>query len=667
MCGIAGFLDPSARLGSTEARARLRGMTQAIAHRGPDSDGHLTESAGTGGVWAGLGHRRLSILDLSPNGAQPMASACGRYVIAFNGEIYNYRDLRSELEAAGAGPWRGHADTEVLLALIARHGVAAALQRCDGMFALALLDRERRILTLARDAFGEKPLVYGMWDGVVLFGSELKALRAWPGFAPDEDAEALTEFFAYGCIPAPRTIHRGVFKLPPAHLLDLDATALRTGQMPNPHPWWDMVGSALAARAQPFTGDSAEAATAVGAALARSVARRMVSDVPLGALLSGGIDSSLTTALMQAASDRPVKTFTIGMDAEGYDESPQAEAVARHLGTEHRTLRLTPTEVQSAIPELAGVHDEPFADSSQLPTLLVARMARSEVAVVLSGDGGDEIFAGYNRHFVVPQMWRRLAGWPVGLRGMAGAGLGAVPPGLLTGAVRLAGPLAPRDLHAGRAGEKLHKLASLIGAPDPSALHDRLLRTGDPRAVLANRGDCPPLPARADPRTADLPLAEALMLFDTGQYMPDDVLAKVDRASMAVSLETRTPFLERELFTLAWSLPMSLKVQNRTGKAVLRDLLYRHVPKDLVDRPKAGFTMPVGRWLRGPLADWAESLLNVNALTQSSIFDVESVRRLWSQHRTGSRNHETALWAVLMYQAWRADQTVARGLPCVGN
>jgi asparagine synthase (glutamine-hydrolysing) len=656
MCGIVGFLDAGARLAPAEAKTRLRDMTQAVAHRGPDAYGHLIETGSVGGVWAGLGHRRLSILDLSEAGAQPMQSTCGRFAIVFNGEIYNFPELRIELEAEGAGPWRGHSDTEVLLALIARHGVEAALQRCDGMFALALLDRAHRRLTLARDAFGEKPLAYGLWDGVLLFGSELKALRAWPGFAPEEDQDALAEFLSYACIPAPRTIYKGIFKLPPAHLVEIDTEMLRGAELPDPRPWWDQTAAALAARTKPFAGDFEAAASAVGEFLTCSVKRRMISDVPLGALLSGGIDSSLTTALMQAASDRPIKTFTIGMDEPGYDESEHAAAVARHLGTEHQSLRLTTSEVQASIPDLAMIHDEPFADSSQLPTFLVARMARGEVAVVLSGDGGDELFAGYNRHFKVPDLWTRIRHFPAPLRGAAGAAIRALPPRFLTGAVQLAGPLAPRELRAGRAGEKLHKLAGLLGARDAAALHDMLLRTGDPRAVLGAGAYPAPLPDRADPRSDSLTLAEKLMLFDTAHYMPDDVLSKVDRASMAVSLETRTPFLERDLFALAWSLPMHFKARGGIGKAVLRNLLYRHVPRALVDRPKAGFTVPVGRWLRGPLNDWAESLISPEALARTGVFDTAAVRRLWAQHVSGRRDHETALWTVLMYQGWRAAQ-----------
>jgi asparagine synthase (glutamine-hydrolysing) len=660
MCGIAGFLDPYARLSSSEAMKRLGLMTKAIAHRGPDADGHLTEAGSVGGVWAGLGHRRLSIIDLSETGAQPMTSACGRYSIVFNGEIYNYLEIRSDLEAKGGGPWRGTSDTEVLLDLISRQGVEAALKLCDGMFAIALIDREKRLLTLARDAFGEKPLAYGLWEGVLLFGSELKALRAWPGFAAEEDQEALAEYVAYSCIPAPRTIYRGIFKVPPAHYVEIGWEALRTGRLPAPKAWWDRTEAALTARDKPFTGSADDALVALSSVFADSVSRRMVSDVPIGALLSGGVDSSVTTAFMQAVSDRPVKTFTIGMDEAGYDESAHAEAVARHLGTEHRSFRLTPLEVQAAIPALAGVSDEPFSDSSQLPTFLVARMARDDVTVVLSGDGGDELFAGYNRHFRVPNLWQRLSRHPKGLRRAIGAAIRAVPPNVLTEATRLAGPLAPRDLRAGRAGEKLHKFAGLMAAGNRMELQDLLLRTGDPIALLDGGRDSEQWNRRFDARAEQLPFAEALMLFDTGHYMPDDVLAKVDRASMAVSLETRTPFLNRELFSLAWSMPMPLKARGNTGKAVLRDLLYTKVPRDLVDRPKAGFAVPVGRWLRGPLLDWAESLLSPEQLAKTNVFDAINVQKLFEDHRSGRRDNETALWTVLMYQSWRAAQSASQ-------
>ena len=656
MCGFTGLLDPRHGLSADAARARLRAMAYAIHHRGPDAEGIVIEETAGGAAWAGLGHRRLSVLDLSAAGAQPMVSRCGRYMIAYNGEIYNYRDLRAELEARSARGWRGHSDTEVLLEGIARDGVAATLARLDGMFAFALIDRETRTLTLARDAFGEKPLVYGIWGGVLLFGSDLRALRAWPGFAPEEDPQARAALMQYGYIPAPATIHMGICKLAPAHMIEICPEAVLAGTLPAPVPWWDMAGEALAARQDPFEGDFEAAVDAVETTFARSVARRMVSDVPLGALLSGGVDSSLTTAFMQRTSDVPAHSFTIGMDEEGYDESPHAEAVARHLGTRHETLMLSPAEVLEEVPGIAARYDEPFADSSQLPTYLVSRLARGHVTVALSGDGGDELFAGYNRHFHGPRMWAHMQRVPCGLRAAAGGGLGAVPPGVLTALVRAAGPLAPRDLAAGRAGEKLHKLARLLGARDRAAFQDALLRTGRAEAVLAGGERAQALTEGADPRLDGLDFASAAMIFDTGHYLHDDILAKVDRASMAVSLETRTPFLDRELFSLAWRLPHGFKAEGAEGKRVLRTLLYRHVPREIVDRPKAGFSMPIGRWLRGPLRDWAESHLSPDALRRSEVFDVNQVRALWQAHRSGRRDNETQLWSILMYQSWHAAQ-----------
>jgi asparagine synthase (glutamine-hydrolysing) len=656
MCGFAGFFDPRQGLGPGEARARLRGMADAVRHRGPDAEGIAVEETGSGAVWAGLGHRRLSILDLSEAGSQPMVSICGRYVIAYNGEIYNYRDLRADLEARGAGGWRGHSDTEVLLEGIARDGVAATLARVDGMFSFALLDRKTRSLTLARDAFGEKPLVYGLWGGVLLFGSDLRSLRTWPGFAPEEDPNARAALMQYGCIPAPATIHQCIRKLPPAHMIEISAGEVMMGDLPATSPWWDMVGAALTARQNSFEGDFNAAVDAVEAAFSRSIARRMVSDVPLGALLSGGIDSTLTTAVMQRLTGAPVRSFTIGMEEQGYDESPHAEAVARHLGTQHEALMLSPSDVLKEVPLIAGHYDEPFADSSQLPAYLVSRMARGSVTVALTGDGGDELFAGYNRHFRGPSIWSHMQRVPTAVRMAAGGALGNIPPGLLTASVRAAGSLAPRELAAGRAGEKLHKLARLLCSRDRADFQDKLLRTGQAYAVLAHGEKAVPLTSGADPRLADLDFGASAMIFDTGHYLHDDVLAKVDRASMAVSLETRSPFLDRELFSLAWRLPEDFKSNSRQGKLVLRELLYKHVPRELVDRPKAGFALPVGRWLRGPLLDWAESNLSVETLGRSGVFDVARVRALWKAHRSGRRDHETQLWSILMYQSWQASQ-----------
>ncbi|GAB3646137.1 asparagine synthase (glutamine-hydrolyzing) [Ramlibacter alkalitolerans] len=660
MCGITGFLSVSPSVGPAEGLLRLQAMTRAIAHRGPDADGHEV-LGGAGSALTGLGHRRLSIIDLSPAGAQPMKSHDGRFVIAFNGEIYNFADLRVGIEQRrGSIRWRGHSDTEVLLELFADLGVQRALELLDGMFALAVHDRAERTLTLARDPFGEKPLYYGCANGVLLFGSELKSLRAWPGFAPSENADALADFLKYSYVPAPATIYEGVWKLPPATSLTVREENVRSGTLPAPVAYWDMVGTALAARQRGFAGTRESALEQLQEVLGRSARRRMVSDVPLGALLSGGIDSSLTTALMQDGASQPVRTFTIGMEEAGYDEAVHARAVSKHLGTRHTELRLTSAEVQAAIPEVAATYDEPFADSSQVPTYLVSRMAREHVTVVLSGDGGDELFAGYNRYFHGPRVWSRLSGVPSPLRHAASATLRTVSPAALNRAVSLAGRLAPRELAAGKAGEKIHKLAGLLSAHNCADFHNRLLTTGAPLRVLAHPHAGSALTARSDTRSAALEFAGQAMLLDTANYLPDDVLTKVDRASMAVALEVRTPFLSREVFKLAWRLPLPMKVDGLQGKTILRELLYRHVPRALVDRPKAGFAVPVGRWLRAGLRDWAESLLDAQALQDAGVFDVAHVRRLWADHLSGRRDHETQLWSILMYQGWRRSQ---RGAP----
>lgn len=644
MCGLAGIFG--FRAVSGDPRGSLETMARAIAHRGPDAEGFWTDEQ----AQVALGHLRLSIIDLSPAGAQPMHSHDGRWTIAYNGEIYNYTDLRADLEARhGPIAWRGHSDSEVLLEAFARDGIQPVLDRVDGMFAIALFDRQARELTLIRDAFGEKPLAYGIWNGSLLFASELKAMQALPGFAPAMDLDALGDFFKYSCIPGPKTIWRGFYKLPPAHRVTLSLDDVAQGTLPDPEAWWDPVADALAARGRMFEGSAEEARAAGDALLLASTGRRMMADVPLGAFLSGGIDSSMTVALMQAQASRPVRTFSIGMAEQGFDESPAAAAVARHLGTDHTELVLTPAEVQDAVPQISGVHDEPFADSSQVPTFLVARMAREHVTVALSGDGGDEIFGGYNRYFTGPKAWRRVAWMPAAMRKALGGALGAVPPGL----VDTLGGRVSRELAAGRASEKVRKLARAVATPDEAAFHDRLLATADaPQDLLARDVTLSCLAARQDARAAALDFAHRAMLVDTANYLPDDVLVKVDRAAMAVALETRTPYLERELFRFAWSLPAELRAGGGIGKRLLREMLYARVPRELVDRPKAGFAIPVGRWLRTGLRDWAESELSREALGRSGLLEVETIRRRWSEHFTGRRDHETLLWNVLMFQAW---------------
>lgn len=648
MCGIAGFFG----FGRTGDPAKaLAAMSDALVHRGPDAQGQWIEPE----AQIALAHRRLSIIDLSPAGAQPMASHDGRWMLAYNGESYNFPALREALEARhGAIGWRGHSDTEVLLEGFARDGIQATLDRVDGMFAMALYDRQERTLTLIRDAFGEKPLYYGLADGSLAFASELRAIEARPGFSGELDLDALGAFFKYSYIPAPATIWRGFSKLPPAHLVTITLDDIAGGNLRSPTPWWDAVGDALAARDAPFAGSREEARAAGDSLLLASASRRMVSDVPLGAFLSGGIDSSMTVALMMESASHPVKTFSIGMDESGFDESAAAAQVARHLGTDHTELVLTPEQVQAVVPDIVGVHDEPFADSSQVPTWLVSRMARRDVTVALSGDGGDEVFGGYNRYFRGPQVWSRVAALPTPLRRFAAGALGAVPPQAINRMVAMAGALAPRELAAGRPGEKVQKLARVMGQPDIGAFQDSMLATAsDPAAILSRDAGEMALTDRLDPRAKDLPFADRAMLLDTENYLPDDVMTKVDRAAMAHSLETRTPYLERDLYRFAWSLPPELRAGSGEGKTLLREMLYARVPRELVDRPKAGFSFPVGRWLRGGLRDWAEAGLSRDALAQSGLLSVDHIRTRWDEHVSGRRDHETMLWNVLMFQAWQ--------------
>lgn len=651
MCGLAGFFGNIAESRASLAK-RLSKMGAAISHRGPDDTDTFIEELDLGRTQIGLCHRRLSIVDLSPTGAQPMTSHCGRFVIAFNGEIYNHHELKQELNGRGRRNWRGSSDTEVLLELLAERGVNAALSHCDGMFAFALIDRKDGTLTLARDAFGEKPLSYGIWDGTLLFGSELSALRAWPGFAPPQDLSALSAYFAYSCIPAPKTIYEGICKLPPGHFLQVSASDIHARKLPEPEQWFDPVELALEARRQPFQGDFSDVLKATREVLSKSVARRQIADVPLGALLSGGIDSTLTTALMRQTSHTPVQTFTIGFEESGYDESPYAEAVAAHLGTQHQTAVLNDSIVLNAIPALARHCDEPFADSSLVPTYLVSRMARQNVKVVLTGDGGDEMFAGYNRYLFGPRLWTQFSSMPASVRRGLGQTLQSIPPQMLTAVFDRLPKTLSGQLGQGRAGEQLHKVARLLKVGDRNQFQDALLRTCDQPDIL-----------RADEklefdeyidrnRLNDLDFSEVLMINDLTNYLHNDVLAKVDRASMAVSLEARTPFLNREVMQLAWSMPMAQKASDGVGKKVLRELLKEFVPTHLMDRPKAGFALPIGRWLRGPLADWAESLLGKEALDRSEVLNSSKVMQVWSEHRSGRRDHESLVWSILMYQSW---------------
>lgn len=654
MCGIAGFWDAGHRLGLENGAEVLRRMTRAIDYRGPDDAGYF-QQAETG---IALGHRRLSIVDLSPEGHQPMASASGRYVMVFNGEVYNHNRLRPELHAAGAS-FRGHSDTEVMLAAIEYWGLEAALARFIGMFAFALWDRETRTLTLVRDRLGIKPLYYGWVGGTFVFGSELKALTAMPSFANPVNRDALTLQLRHNYIPAPYSIYRDIHKLMPGTLLRVDQAL---AQAP-------MDVEALGARAQVYWSASVVAETGAGnrldladgeavceldRVLRDAVALRMVADVPLGAFLSGGVDSSLVVALMQAQSARPVKTFSIGFNETEYDEAQHAGAVARHLGTDHHELYVTAQDALDVVPQLPTMFDEPFSDSSQIPTYLVSHMARQQVTVSLSGDGGDELFAGYNRHFYGASMRGWLDRIPRLAREPLAACLGRPWFGRL---LERSMPLLPRRLSLQNPRAKAVMLAEMLGAVSDDERYRLLVsHWRDPASVVL--GSHEPITALTNSDRVDglANSAERMMLFDLITYLPDDILTKVDRASMAVSLEARVPLLDHRVVELAWRLPMHQKIRGGQGKWLLRQVLYQYVPKALIKRPKQGFGVPIDNWLRGPLRDWAEALLDEHRLREEGYFDPMPIRKMWADHLAGRVNEHYRLWDVLMFQAWLEEQ-----------
>lgn len=646
MCGLAGFLDPSRRTGGEELRATVTRMAAALRHRGPDDGGAWVDAE----AGIALGHRRLSIVDLSPLGHQPMQSACGRYVTAFNGEIYNHRALRRELEGLGHA-FRGHSDTEVMLAAFVEWGLEAALERFNGMFALALWDRKGRLLHLVRDRLGEKPLYYGWMGRTFLFGSELKALRAHPEFRGEVDRGALALYLRHNYIPTPYSIYRGIRKLPPGTRLTLNGAD--AGAAPTPIPYWSFREVSERGVAEPFTGSADEAAAHLDTLLRDAVKLRMEADVPLGAFLSGGIDSSTVVALMQAQGDRPVKTFTIGFHEAAYNEAEDAKAVARHLGTEHTELYVTPGEAMAVIPRLPALYDEPFADSSQIPTFLVSELARRHVTVSLSGDAGDELFGGYNRYFWGRSIWQRIGWMPRGMRGAAARALTVLPPEAWETVFRMTGPVLPGKIKQRSPGDKLHKLAEILAVNDPETMYLGLVSHWKDPASLAVGASEPPTVLTDRSQWADLPdFTQRMMYLDTVTYLPDDILVKVDRASMGVSLEGRIPFLDHRVVEFAWRLPLSMKVRDGQGKWLLRQVLYGYVPRGLIERPKMGFGVPIDAWLRGPLRDWAESLLAERRLRAEGFLHPRPIREKWAEHLSGRRNWQYHLWDVLMFQAW---------------
>ena len=651
MCGIAGYLI--GRAGASAAQsgpAVLPRMGKAIAHRGPDDTGVWADAnAGVGMV-----HQRLSILDLSPAGHQPMAAPSARYMLVFNGEVYNHLDLRRELEQrAGGIAWRGHSDTETLLVGFDAWGVAATIEKCVGMFAFALWDRETRELVLGRDRLGEKPLYYGWQGAAFLFGSELKALKAHPSFGAGIDRNAITLLMRHNYIPAPYSIYQGIFKLSPGCLLRVSA------QRPDVDikPYWSGMRAVADAKARPFTASAADAVSALESLLMDAVGKQMVADVPLGAFLSGGVDSSTIVALMQAQSDRPVRTFSIGFEQEQYNEAEHAEAVARHLGTDHTEMYVSAQDALDVIPMLPGMYDEPFADSSQIPTYLVSRIARQHVTVSLSGDAGDELFCGYNRYVLGDKLWRRLSRLPVALRRGVAAMLTSLSPQTLNALIRPVQGVLPAGHRLSNWGDKIHKGANVLTSQSSVALYRGLVSHWDNPSALVLHGTEPgTVLTDASARPSGLSDVELMMAIDMVSYLPDDILCKVDRAAMRVSLESRVPFLDHRVVEFAWRLPQEYKLRNGVSKWVLREVLYKHVPRALIDRPKMGFGVPIDHWLRGPLKDWAESLLDESRLRREGYFDPVPIRRYWAEHLSGRRNWQYHLWDVLMFQAWLEGQ-----------
>jgi asparagine synthase (glutamine-hydrolysing) len=654
MCGIAGYLGVPATWGN--AAAVVEAMCQRMAHRGPDDSGTWIDD----GACLALGHRRLAIVDLSPQGHQPMVSHCGRYVLTYNGEIYNHLELRKSL---GLHPWRGHSDTETLLACFGRFGVQQSLPKLTGMFAFAVWDREQRTLTLARDRMGEKPLYYGtLGSGEFVFASELKALRAHPRWVGEIDREALTLFLRHNCIPAPWSVYRGVSKLRPGEWLAVKAN----GQIERGTYWSTTdVAKESEVRRRDALPDS-QAIDELDGLLGRVIYGQMLSDVPLGAFLSGGVDSSTIAAQMVRQSSSKIRTFSIGFDEAGYNEAEHAKAVAEHLGTDHTELYVTAGDALAVVPKLPMIFDEPFADASQIPTYLLAAMTREKVTVALSGDGGDELFSGYSRYRLAHDVWHQLNRFPLGLRRWAADRLLALQPGSLDAVARSLMKLVPRRRKIGNVGDKLHKFAANVLPADSAAGMYRSLISHwqNPASLVHGSSEPHTLVQQTADQNVSLGEVELMCLIDQLTYLPDDILVKVDRAAMAVSLETRVPLLDHRLVEFAWQTPMHQKIRDGQSKWLLRQVLYRYVPRKLIERPKQGFAVPLDLWLRGPLRDWAEALLEPRRLSREGYFNVDEVQQKWDEHQAGSRNWQYLLWDVLMFQAWLEESDRAPVAAC---
>ncbi len=657
MCGIVGFLRRNPVADASAENAVVGRMAACIRRRGPDHQATFVDPA----IGLALGHLRLAIVDLSPSGEQPMRSAGGRFTIVYNGEVYNHMALRRELTAAGLAPeWRGHSDTETLLAGFEAWGIEATLRRAIGMFAFGVWDRAEQALFLGRDRIGEKPLYYG-WQGrggdrTFLFASELDPLTRHPQMTAEVDRDALAAYLRTGYVPAPQSIYHGIAKLQPGTVARIaaDRDEVRIT------PYWRAMDAVAAGKRDPFTGSPTEAADALETLLRDAVGQQMMADVPLGAFLSGGVDSSTIVALMQDMSTRPVQTFTIGFNEARFNEADHAKAVAAHLGTEHTELYVTPAQARDVITQLPGIYSEPFADSSQIPTFLVSQLARKSVTVSLSGDAGDELFAGYTRYDITQKLWHKLSRIPQPMRAAAARLLTTLSPMAWQRIADSAKHIVPPLGRFSNIGDKIHKGAAVLPSRDGDQLYHGLTSYWlDPVSVVRGAGAETTSPYAALDVPAGLSDVERMMAFDLVTYLPDDILTKVDRAAMAVSLETRVPMLDHRIIEFAWRLPLSIKTHCSSPKWPLREVLYRYVPRSLIERPKTGFGVPIGEWLRGPLRDWAEHLLDPTRLKAEGYLNAAAIRQVWDHHLSERSNRQYELWSVLMFQAWREAQPSA--------
>lgn len=644
MCGFLGYL--SSRHSISRPKELLQKMAQTIVHRGPDDLGTWYDNIGIG-----LAHRRLSIVDLSPMGHQPMSSYSGQYIIVFNGEIYNHLELRADLEANtfNSIQWRGYSDTETLLAGFDSWGIKETLKRSTGMFAFAVWDKKTETLTLARDRIGEKPLYYGWQENTFLFGSELKALKVHPSFRSEINRDAICLYMRHNCIPSPYSIYQGISKLSSGCFL----TVSLSSPEPQINSYWSAVDVAHQGVNTVFNGSAEEAVNDLEILLKKAVASQMMADVPLGAFLSGGVDSSVIVSLMQAQSNNPIKTFSIGFNESIYNEAEHAKAVAQHLGTDHTELYVTSSDAIAIIPRLATLYDEPFSDSSQIPTFLVSQLARQHVTVALSGDAGDELFSGYNRYVVTANSWGKLSQIPPSLRNSMAKMIKILSPSSWNRIANILVKIHPIFGHWVNVGEKLHKGADVLGARNVESLYKGMVtHWTQPEKIVFGGKEPPTLLTENRPLLDGLNGIEKMMLLDLLTYLPDDILCKVDRAAMAASLETRIPFLDHRVVEFAWKLPLEYKLRNGKSKWVLRQVLYQHVPEKLIERPKMGFGVPIGDWLRGSLRDWAENLLDESRLQQDGYFYPAPIRKKWTEHLSGNHNWQHHLWDVLIFNQW---------------